>query len=118
MRKAIIENGKISNVIKCDPDFKIEGKTLVELKNGFSVGDFYENGKFSKMKTINTPDQTYTEKRRAEYPPIGDQLDAILKWITSERFQGEDLPQDLDDIIGKWTAVKKKHPKEVKDSAD
>ena len=49
--------------------------------------------------------------RKDSYPPIGDQLDAILKWITSERLQGEDLPQDLDNIIGQWAAVKRKHPK-------
>ncbi len=52
------------------------------------------------------------EKRRQEYPAIGDQLDAILKYIEQKRLNGEDLlpNPDLDAIIDNWRAVKVKHP--------
>lgn len=66
----------------------------------------YVDGDFEVVDT-----RTYDQKRKSEYPDVGEQLDAILKWLTSERFQGEELPQDLDNIIGQWTAVKKKYPK-------
>ena len=52
------------------------------------------------------------EKRRAEYPPVGDQLDAIWKQLSLMRMQGEDLVQDADDMLGAILAVKRKYPKD------
>lgn len=68
-------------------------------------------------------------ERRAAYPDRGDQLDAILKWANMLRMQQPeiagattiaglkaalaplgDLPQDLDNIIGQWLAVKAANP--------
>lgn len=63
------------------------------------------------LETYEGKMETVQNQRSAEYPPIGDQLDEILKWITSERFQGENLPEGLDKIIGQWTSVKKRYPK-------
>lgn len=57
-------------------------------------------------------DTKYITDRRNEYPPIGDQLDAILKHLNYMQLQGEtNLVSDLDDIVGKWLAVKSKYPK-------
>ena len=56
----------------------------------------------------------YFRNRQSEYLnviPIGDQLDAILKYVNVLRLGGQDLPQDLDDVVGKWLAVKQKYPK-------
>lgn len=53
----------------------------------------------------------YRELRRAEYPEIGEQLDALWKLANSLRFAGQDLPQDADDMLGQVLAVKKKYPK-------
>ena len=54
----------------------------------------------------------YIQKREFEYPPIGDQLDAILKALNYMQLNLEtDLVKDLDSIIGKWLAVKAKYPK-------
>lgn len=49
--------------------------------------------------------------RVKEYPPIGDQLDAIWMQLNSMRLGGTDLVSDADHILGKILAVKKKHPK-------
>lgn len=54
----------------------------------------------------------YKRLRAPEYLPIGDQLDAILKHLNYRRTQGDELVQELDDIIGDWLNVKSKYPKE------
>jgi hypothetical protein len=53
----------------------------------------------------------YKRLRAPEYPAIGDQLDAILKHLNYRRTQGDDLVQEMDDIIGDWLAVKARFPK-------
>jgi hypothetical protein len=47
------------------------------------------------------PEQTYAQKRAAEYPPIGDQLDALWK--------GGDAAEEMLAIV---QAVKSKYPKD------
>ena len=54
----------------------------------------------------------YQRNRQPEYPSVGNQLDAILKHLNYRRTQGEDLVQDLDDIVGAWLNVKSRHPKD------
>ena len=54
----------------------------------------------------------YKRLRAPEYPPIGDQLDALLKHLNYRRTQGDALVQDLDDIIGDWLNVKSRFPKD------
>jgi hypothetical protein len=46
----------------------------------------------------------YKEKRRAEYPPIGDGLDAMVKAQNGD-------PKPLADYVAKCLAVKAKYPK-------
>lgn len=56
--------------------------------------------------------ESYKDKRKHEYPTIGDQLDAILKTLNYMQLNGQtDLVSDLDTIIGKWLSVKSKYPK-------
>ena len=47
----------------------------------------------------------YATLRRSEYPPIGDQLDALWKWL--EPPEGTEGAE----IRAKWLAVKAKYPK-------
>lgn len=54
---------------------------------------------------------TYAEKRREEYPPIGDQLDALWKELNYRRINGDPLTQEADNILNKILDVKAKHPK-------
>lgn len=49
--------------------------------------------------------------RRVAYPPIGDQLDAILKQMNQDRLGGKELVQGVDDILAAWLSVKAAHPK-------
>lgn len=54
---------------------------------------------------------TYKEKRIAEYPDVGDQLDAIWKELNYRRMQGEALTQEADSVLNTVLAVKKRNPK-------
>ena len=53
----------------------------------------------------------YQRLREPEYPKIGDQLDALLKHLNYRRTQGDELVQELDDVIAEWLSVKSRHPK-------
>ncbi|MCX5592550.1 hypothetical protein [Alcaligenes endophyticus] len=61
------------------------------------------------MKIHHNPND-YAERRRKEYPDIGDQLDAVFKLAQHLQEQGQELPPD----VGKWVddckAVKQKYP--------
>lgn len=62
-------------------------------------------------KLLYEQTEAYKDKRRDAYPPIGDQLDAILKGFESLKAGGETLPAELDSIISDWNAVKTSYPK-------
>ena len=53
----------------------------------------------------------YDEARRAAYPPLGDQLDAMWKIVNQLRLGGENLPQPGDDMLNAILAVKAANPK-------
>ena len=53
----------------------------------------------------------YKDVRRTAYPPIGDQLDALMKQLNYDRTQGRELIQDMDDVLGLVLAVKAKYKK-------
>jgi len=57
----------------------------------------------------------YQRDRQARYNaelPMGDQFDAILKGFNQLRLDGQDLPADLDGVIGIWLGIKSAIPKE------
>lgn len=55
--------------------------------------------------------EAYKDKRRAAYPPIGDQLDAVLKGFESLQSNGEVLPSELVGLLMDWNDVKVLYPK-------
>jgi|TARA_Y100000310_G_scaffold342679_1_gene446906 hypothetical protein len=57
--------------------------------------------------------EVFEELRRRDYPPIGDQLDAIWKHLNYRRTQGDELIQEADDVLGDILAVKAKHKNPV-----
>ncbi len=59
------------------------------------------------MKIAHKSD--YAERRRSEYPPTGDQLDTLWKFIAS--LPAASLPTETAAMLGKVTAVKQKLPK-------
>ncbi len=57
-------------------------------------------------KLLYEQNEAYKDKRRDAYPPVGDQLDALLKGFESLKAGGEILPTELDSILEDWSAVK------------
>ena len=57
------------------------------------------------------PEKGYEELRRGEYPPMGDQFDAIWKQLNQDRLNGKELIQPADDELNRVLAVKAKYPK-------
>lgn len=51
----------------------------------------------------------YRDQRRLEYPPITDQLDAIMKWLFTENEFG--VPAELKSLAAQCMSVKARHPK-------
>jgi len=72
--------------------------------------DYIKWSKINTLKEYIAPELPYTEKRKPEYPDIGDQMDAIIKHLNWRRMQGDPLIQDLDDIVNQCLAVKAKYP--------
>lgn len=52
----------------------------------------------------------YAERRRSEYPDIGDQLDAVYKLARHMQEQGQQLPPDVGEWVAQCRAVKEKYP--------
>ena len=53
---------------------------------------------------------TYKQLRKSEYPEIGDQLDEIMKWLSTETEFG--IPDKLKSMAMTCMSVKSKYPKE------
>ena len=54
---------------------------------------------------------SYRKRRRDAYPPVCDQLDAMVKLGQALRDQGIALPADVNAWIDACQEVKRKHPK-------
>lgn len=52
----------------------------------------------------------YAERRKREYPAIGDQLDAVFKLAQHLRDKGQELPPDVDRWVDQCESVKQKYP--------
>ncbi|MCX5592788.1 hypothetical protein [Alcaligenes endophyticus] len=61
------------------------------------------------MKIYHNPNN-YAERRRQEYPDIGDQLDAVFKLAQHMRETGQKLPPDVGKWVDECAAVKQKYP--------
>lgn len=98
MRAHIIENGVVVNTIEVESlDFMLG---LVDGENGGNIGDRYENGQFVTPPAIVDP-MAYQLKRAAEYPPMADYLDGIVKGDQAQ----------VQAYIDACLAVKAKYPK-------
>ena len=62
------------------------------------------------IKAVPEPADAYKEKRRAEYPDIGDQLDAIWKHLQSRKAGGVPLDIEADAMLSEIMSVKSKYP--------
>ena len=110
MKYAIVKDSLVTNIVEWDGEceYTADGELIQADENAWIGGEY--NGSFV-AKTPTLDNGTYVEKRQAEYPPIGDQLDALLKHLNYRRTQGDELVQELDDVIAEWLSVKSRHPK-------
>jgi hypothetical protein len=95
MRFVIIENGIAVNAAIAEQalaDNWIASDTA-------AIGDLYQDGQFTTPDPVVDP-EAYKEQRAREYPPIGDQLDALWKG-------GDAAVAMLEQV----QAVKSKYPK-------
>lgn len=59
---------------------------------------------------IHHKPNNHVERRRLEYPGIGDQLDAVYKLVRQMQEQGQLLPPDVEQWVAQCRAVKEKYP--------
>ena len=74
MNFAIIENNNVVNVAVSDAPLA-DNWVASEVA---AIGDTYENGQFIKPTPVVAP-LAYQYQRAAEYPPITDYIDGIVK---------------------------------------
>lgn len=87
---------------------KIVNGVQVELspEEEAQVVKMWEDNAREKAKT------QYISNRVSAYPPITDQLDAVLKQLNYMQMNKQtDLIAPMDDIIQKWLQVKRDFPK-------
>lgn len=95
-------NGGVDSRVYRDGVLFVEGVTQEALQQAL---DNYDDDSEGLGAT------EYARLRKAEYPDIGDQLDALWKHLNYRRMEGENLVQDADDILNRILAVKNKYQK-------
>lgn len=70
------------------------------------TGETAREGEFSFSREARQ--DSYRARRAQEYPPIGDQLDAIIKTIAAS---GAELPPEMKTLLQAVADVKARHPK-------
>ena len=95
--KVLIQNNKVHEIFGNQAPKLHPSLLIVDAPDTVKVGWEYDNGSFSEPVIV---EPTYAEKRAQEYPPIGDQLDAL--------FKAGVFPADMAASI---QAVKDKYPK-------
>jgi len=98
MSYAIIDNGTVTNIAEAAADFAASQGWIDA--NTAAIGDTYENGQFITPTPVVDP-LDYQRQRAAEYPPITDYLDGIVKGDTAQ----------VQTYIDSCLAVKLKYPK-------
>lgn len=66
-----------------------------------------DNGVYKIKSDAQVRGELNLQYRKSHYPNVGDQLDAILKYLENKT----DLPDELQNIINLWQATKTKYPK-------
>ena len=97
MRIAHIVNGAVFNVIEGDAAL-IDGNEYIESATA-NIGDTVTNGAIVAQPQIDT--RNYQEKRIAEYPPMSDYLDGLVKGDKAQ----------MQAYIDACLAIKEKYPK-------
>jgi len=105
-RYAIVENGKVTNIINWDgvTEYSVpEGDLILSDGNAYIGGDFVD-GVFSAIQPVEDTG-TYKEKRVFEYPPLNDLIVALWEGVVEERMAS------IMELEVQRQAVKEKYPK-------
>ena len=95
--KALVFNGVV--VDTTDKEFEVhESMQWVEAQDCVKVGDTFDGSKFTAPQEQQL---SYAQLRAAEYPPITDYLDGVVKGDQAQ----------IDAYIAACQAVKAKYPK-------
>lgn len=70
-----------------------------------------DKGKYLTTVKNKIVEKTYKEKRRGEYPPVEDYLDAIVKINSGDEAFIQEGKTQLDTYVANCLAVKEKYPK-------
>ena len=70
-----------------------------------------DKGKYLTSVKNKIVEKTYKEKRRGEYPPVEDYLDAIVKINSGDEALIQEGKTQLETYIADCLAVKEKYPK-------
>ena len=100
MKKALIQGNRICDVVEPGQEFEVH-KDLVWVDVDDDTVGYKDTWVDNKVVKFVSPTIPYTRKRAAEYPPMGDQLDAL--------YHAGVFP---DDMAAQLKAVKDKYPKE------
>jgi hypothetical protein len=82
--------------------------------NVVEIDEVLVEAEVARLQAVYNATQ-YRRDRQARYNaelPTGDQFDALLKGFNQLRLDGQDLPADLDGVIGIWLGIKSAIPKE------
>lgn len=100
------------NTIGCSTLNKRIAKSLgLTLETDKEIVYGYDGKRYFKGEEPAVPEASYAEKRAAEYPPMGDYCDAMIKINSDNEELIKEGKEQLKNYIEKCLAVKKKYPK-------
>ena len=105
MNYAIIKDNIVSNIVEWDgvSEFSVDGDIIVCDENAY-IGGAYDNG-FVARPVEPSPEPTYDQLRKNEYPSINDLIIALWENVVEERASA------VVSLEAKRQAVKTKYPK-------
>jgi len=92
-----LAHGTVTKFKESNPHLQVKSATQISAEDRELIRKRLTNGEMR-------------QKRKAEYPPIGDQLDAIMKWAFTET--EITVPAELKSLAGRCMSVKAKYPLE------
>ncbi len=133
--KVINVNGDLANLAPAaassmpatDPNWRVirsedRGGAMIEVKDGSPIrlsgqeaddllAPFFSAhaSETARLTALEAP-TLYKRLRQAAYPPVGDQLDVILKQFEKLRADGTTMLTEMDDLLAAWLQVKADYP--------
>ena len=105
MNYAIIKDNIVSNIVEWDgvSEFSVDGDIIVCDENAY-IGGTYDNG-FVARPVETSPEPTYDQLRKNEYPSINELIVALWENVVEER------AASVISLEATRQAIKAKYPK-------